>query len=207
MKYLKVFSVILVIAVLGFVIGNQTVNKTNNGQFLGNSNSTVYNTSQQNLSASQNPEITLANPKKLIIPKLNINADIEFVGNDSLGRMDVPKNADNTAWYKLGYRIGQKGNAVLAGHLDKSSGAPAVFYYLNKLAPGDEVKVQDESGKVLNFEVVKNQNYPWNEFPIDLVFGVSDKPMLNLITCDGVFDKTARNYSQRRVVFTRLKQS
>ncbi len=57
-------------------------------------------------------------PKILSIPKLEVNAEIETVGLDNKGAMDVPKNAMNVAWYNLGPKPGEKGNAVMAGHLD-----------------------------------------------------------------------------------------
>lgn len=41
-------------------------------------------------------------PHTLSIPSLNINAEVESVGMDSKGRMDVPKNDFNAAWYNLG---------------------------------------------------------------------------------------------------------
>ena len=71
-------------------------------------------------------------PQTLHIPKINVAAAIEQVGLDTQGRMDVPEDADNVAWYKLGYKPGQKGNAVLAGHYDKETGEPAVFWDISK---------------------------------------------------------------------------
>lgn len=207
MEFLKLFSVLIIFAVIGFAVGSQAVYKKSSAQNPPIPQSANLTLPQDSLTPSPGVELGFENPKELLIPKLDINSAIEFVGNDSLGRMDVPKNADDVAWYKLGYKIGQKGNAVLAGHLDKASGVQAVFYSLKSLREGDLVIVKDANGKVLNFEVVRVQNYPWNGFPIDEVFGASDKPMLNLITCGGVFDKSSLNYSERTVVFTNLKQS
>src|SRR5476649_486493 len=71
-------------------------------------------------------EKVYSRPVFLEIPRFNIIANIESVAMDKEGRMDVPKKAEDVAWYNLGYTPGEKGNAVLDGHLDKSSGAPAV---------------------------------------------------------------------------------
>jgi sortase A len=146
----------------------------------------------------------IALPQTLRIPKINVTANVEEVGLDAQGRMDVPKDADNVGWYKLGYKPGQKGNAVLAGHYDKETGDPAVFWDISKLEPGDKIIVADVQGKEYTFELKKMVKYPYNDFPIKEVFGDADKPMLNLITCQGTWDSTSNNYSHRIVVFAEL---
>lgn len=150
-------------------------------------------------------EVVAAIPQNLFIPKLNVNAFVEQVGQDAGGKMDVPKEVMNTGWYQLGFKPGESGNAVMAGHLDTVTGAPAVFYNLGQLQIGDQVIVTDINGKNLNFEVVRIQSYPFNQVPLEEVFGPSDKPKLNLITCTGVWNVGSRNYSNRLVVYTELK--
>lgn len=144
----------------------------------------------------------ISKPQTLTIPKINVEAKVEEVGEDKEGKMDVPKGVFNVGWYNLGYKPGERGSAVFAGHLDTVTGAPAVFYYIRNLSPGDEVIVTDQEGKKRVFEVTKVQSYPFNQVPLDLVFGPSDKPKLNLITCVGTWDVGTRNYSERLVVYT-----
>lgn len=143
-------------------------------------------------------------PAHLIIDSLGINAPIESVGMDAQGRMDVPKDADNVAWYNLGFKPGEKGSAVIAGHLDRVSGAPAVFYHLNDLQPGDIVKVQLQNDSVLQFRVINKKAYPSDTLPLEEIFNTQDKSRLNLITCNGTFNQQQKNYSNRLVVFTEL---
>ncbi len=150
------------------------------------------------------PQTQPALPKTFMIPKLNVNVPVEHVGMDSKGAMDVPKNADNVGWYKLGYKVGDKGSAVIAGHFDKVDGSPAVFYNLSHLTPGDEILVKDENGKEYKYQVTKKASYNFDEVPLNEVFASSDKARLNLITCEGVFDKSAKNYSKRTVVYSEL---
>ena len=38
---------------------------------------------------------------------------------------------------------GQIGNAVIAGHLDRKDGSPAIFWGLRQLAVGDSVMVRE----------------------------------------------------------------
>ena len=144
-------------------------------------------------------------PKTINIPKLGINASVESVGLDSAGRMDVPKKWANVAWYNLGYKVGYSGGAaVMSGHLDTSSGAPAVFYNIEKLNPGDEIIVTDTTGAKYKYRVVEKQVYPWDALPLQRIFGSAGTDGLNLITCDGAWDRNARNYSQRMVIYSVL---
>src|SRR5215469_432543 len=69
-------------------------------------------------------------PETISIPKINVNATVESVAMDSQGRMDVPKSGDDTAWYSPGLRPGTNGSAVIDGHYDRVTGAPAVFWNL-----------------------------------------------------------------------------
>ena len=146
-------------------------------------------------------------PQTLTIPSLKVTATVESVGMDSQGRMDVPKNDFNAAWYNLGFKPGDKGSAVIDGHFDRASGAPAVFYELDSLKNGEKIIVSDGNGKTLTFIVTKKVYYPFDAFPLEEVFNTTDKPRLNLITCDGVYDTSTHNYSQRLVIYSELESS
>jgi len=143
-------------------------------------------------------------PQTISIPKINVYAHVESVAMDSQGRMGVPTNPDDTAWYSPGFRPGIKGSAVIDGHLDKVTGAPAVFWNLRQLAPGDKITVSEDNGNSYTFAVDHVVAYPYNQFPLTEVFGDADVPMLNLITCNGIWDKNSKNYSNRLVVYSKL---
>ncbi len=145
-------------------------------------------------------------PKRLSIPKINVLSDVEEVGEDEKGNMDVPKKVENVGWYKFGFKAGQKGSVVLAGHLDDVNGDPAVFWDLNKLEAGDEIILTDEMGKEWTYVVTRNVTYPYDQFPLQEVFAKDDNAYLNLITCEGSFDQSSKNYSHRTVVYSKLSK-
>lgn len=145
-------------------------------------------------------------PARLVIPKLNINTVVEQVTTDASGRMDVPKEDLNVGWWSKGVLPGQQGNSVMAGHFDRKDGSPAVFYELGQLRKGDEIQVIDANDTSKTFRVVRTERFKDREFPLELVFGANSEKYLNLITCDGVFDKNAKNYSDRLVVFAKLEE-
>lgn len=147
---------------------------------------------------------TINSPKRLRIPSISVDAEIESVGMDAKGNMDVPKDSDNAAWYNLGYKPGENGSAVIDGHFDKESGDPAVFYKLSSLTKGDLIEVEQSNGEMLSFRVITSEEYNFDQLPLQKIFNSPGAPTLNLITCDGVFNKSAKNYSQRLVVYAEL---
>jgi len=139
-------------------------------------------------------------PMRLKIPKINIDAAIEYVGISSNGSMGVPNNTTDVGWFRLGPRPGEKGSAVIGGHLNGENGEPGVFANLHKLKEGDKLYIEDDKGTSLAFVVRQSRTY--NSGYADNVFNQNDSAHLNLITCDGVWDETKKDYNKRLVVFT-----
>ncbi|MEJ7654972.1 MAG: class F sortase [Chloroflexia bacterium] len=103
---------------------------------------------------------------------------------------------------RAGLPAGQPGNSVLAGHLDSTTG-PAVFYKLDQIKVGD-MPVVDKDNRSIQFRVTKSQVYYNDEAPLYEIFGPSDESHLNLITCDGAFDRNSKEYDRKLVVFSVL---
>ncbi|UXH42445.1 class F sortase [Rossellomorea vietnamensis] len=143
-------------------------------------------------------------PATIEIPAIDVSTSIEAVGLKENGEMAVTESFETTAWYEGGYKPGEPGNAVIGGHVDSRNG-PAVFYKLNKLSKGDEIIVKNKEGEKRTFVVMEKKEYPWDDAPLKSIFGYSPASSLNLITCTGDFDHSARNYSKRLVVYTELK--
>ncbi len=142
-------------------------------------------------------------PAQLSIPAINVDAKVEHVGQLPDGQMDVPKDENNVGWYQPGAKPGERGNAVLAGHVDNKTG-PSVFFHLGDLEAGDLVTVTNEHGLAYDFEVNAVESYPRNNAPLEKVFGTSSKSSLNLITCTGTYDRDAGTHEERMVVYTTL---
>lgn len=143
-------------------------------------------------------------PTQLTIPKLGIDAPVEFLSVDKTGAMEEPKGTDSVGWFAPGTVPGEEGSAVIAGHLDSLTG-PAIFYELNNLSIGDRIIVTNKKGEKLVFVVKDKQTYKDSEFPLQTVFSKRGGRYLNLITCAGSFDRTIKRYSDRVVIFTELE--
>jgi sortase A len=141
-------------------------------------------------------------PVRLKIPDINVNADIKYTGFASDGVMDAPNGPDDVVWFEFGPRPGDGGSAVIAGHYGHwKNGGGSVFDDLSKLKPGDKIYVEDEKGATIVFVARENRSYDPDEDASDVFNSNDGKPHLNLITCEGVWDKISESYSERLVVF------
>lgn len=149
-------------------------------------------------------------PAHLQIPAIHVDASIMGVGKTATGIMDAPVSKvynspywSKVFWYDVGAAPGQSGNSVIAGHVNRVGGDPAVFWSLDKLQPGDKVTIVTNAGTVINYMVNRVVRFPANypgQDAVNAVFGPTTGKHLNLITCSGVW--TGSGYDERLVVFT-----
>ncbi|MGG1686679.1 sortase domain-containing protein [Pseudalkalibacillus sp. NRS-1564] len=144
-------------------------------------------------------------PVQVEIPAIDVKAPVENVGILENGQMGVPEDINKVGWFEPGFKPGTKGNAVLAGHVDSKTG-PAIFFYLEKLSKGDEIILTDKEGEKMTFVVTGKERYPYNDSPIEKIFGTTDSRTLNLITCVGTFNRSKGTHEERLVVSTELKE-
>jgi len=144
-------------------------------------------------------------PVRLLVPTIGVNAQVEPVGLDAQGRMATPSRADDVAWFQPGAMPGDVGNAVIAGHLDWTTG-PAVFWQLAKLHPGDGLAITRQNGSQVRFVVDSTSTMPFDA-STDRMFTRDGPPSLTLITCSGTWDRQRGTYLQRLVVHASLAPS
>jgi hypothetical protein len=142
----------------------------------------------------------LPDPARIEIPAIGVAAPIVPLGLNRNGTLEVPKRPDDTGWFVDGPEPGERGAAVIAGHVDSHTG-PAVFYHLRALRRGDRIRVVLKSGARVSFVVRGGQEYSKRTFPVKVVYARTERPTLRLITCDGRFDRASHHYVDNYVVF------
>jgi len=141
-------------------------------------------------------------PVRLKIPRIKVDAAIEHVGLTSGGAVEIPKSLANVAWFKLGPRPGNDGNAVINGHYGWwKNGTLGVFNNLAKLKKGDKLYIEDDRGALITFIVRELKTYGPNETATAVFVPNDDKAHLNLVTCTGVWNKISKSYPNRLVIF------
>jgi hypothetical protein len=142
----------------------------------------------------------VAPPARIRIPSIGVDARVVRLGLDAAGALEVPSASGDAGWYVHGPRPGQPGPAVMAGHVDSTSG-PAVFYRLGTLRPRATIRVSRADGTTATFRVHRVERWPKAGFPTRLVYGPTRRPTLRLITCGGAFDRGTGHYVDNTIVF------
>lgn len=140
-------------------------------------------------------------PVRLKIPGIGLDSIVESVGFTSDMSMDIPKNQEDVAWFNLGQRPGEIGNAVIDGHYGWKSKKPSAFDDLYKLRKGDKISIEDDKGAVISFVVRGSIRYDQSASAPDVFVSKDGKSHLNLITCEGQWDEVSKSYPNRLIVF------
>ncbi|MEU5717019.1 class F sortase [Streptomyces sp. NPDC020403] len=138
------------------------------------------------------------------IPSIQVDAPVVDVNLDPAGWIEAPPAQDPNlvGWYQNGIAPGQRGTAVVVGHVDNLAG-PAVFYGLGSLSKGRQVEVERYDGRVAVFEIYGVEVFHKDDFPGARVYGDTGYAELRVITCGGGYTK-AGGYDGNVVVFARL---
>ncbi len=142
-------------------------------------------------------------PKSLNLPSIHTQGFIQKVGVDQHSQIAVPTNIHLAGWFVNTVTPGSLGLSIIDGHLDGYR-LPGIFADIAKLKPGDSIVVELANGLTRKFRVVRVQSLPTSQ-AVSVLFsqtpGISRQ--LNLITCGGVFNKSA-GYDHRVIVMASL---
>ncbi|WP_018530985.1 class F sortase [Streptomyces sp. HmicA12] len=146
-------------------------------------------------------------PDRVRIPSLHVDAPLMGLGLTPAGSLDVPppEKKNLAGWYEAGTRPGERGTAVVAGHVDNAVG-PAVFYGLGALTRGRTIEIDRRDGSVAVFTVDAVEVYEADAFPDKKVYGATKRPELRVITCGGPYSRRT-GYQGNVVVFAHLTGS
>ncbi|MEV7191260.1 class F sortase [Streptomyces sp. NPDC093510] len=143
-------------------------------------------------------------PDRVRIPSIGVDTPLMGLGLTRQGSLDVPppERKNLAGWYEAGTTPGERGTAIVAGHVDNKEG-PAVFYELGALRKGRTIEVRRRDGTVAVFTVDANEVYDAEDFPDEKVYGAAARPELRVITCGGKYSKQT-GYQGNVVVFAHL---
>ncbi|MFF7355987.1 MULTISPECIES: class F sortase [Streptomyces] len=144
-------------------------------------------------------------PTRLVIPKISVDAPFTTLDIGASGQLEPPPAGDTNlvGWYAKGVSPGERGTAVIAGHVDTTTSA-AVFAGLDDLRRGDRFTVQRADGSDAEFVVDSAETFAKDDFPSQRVYADAQRPEVRLITCAGDYDHDVRDYTDNLVVFAHL---
>ncbi len=144
-------------------------------------------------------------PVSVRIPSAGSVSELLHLGLRPDGSLEVPPTHPGApaSWYTGSPAPGERGPAVLLGHVNATDGGPGVFAGLRGLVPGDRIEVVREDGSTAVFAVERGEQYAKNAFPTQDVYGDTPGAELRLITCDG-YDPATGLFDDNYVVYARL---
>ncbi|GGK44611.1 class F sortase [Streptomyces flaveus] len=143
-------------------------------------------------------------PDRVRIPSIRVDAPLTGLGLTPQGGLDVPpaSRRNLAGWYAGGATPGERGTAIVVGHVDNADG-PAVFFRLGALEKADTIEISRRDGTVAVFSVDAVEVYDAHDFPDEKVYGASHEAELRVITCGGGYSE-ATGYRGNVVVFAHL---
>jgi sortase (surface protein transpeptidase) len=150
--------------------------------------------------------MTASRPVRVQIPAIGVDSELMDLGLQADGSLEVPATGFPAGWFTGAPTPGERGPAVIAGHVDWG-GAPGVFAELRDVVAGDEIDVIREDGSTAVFRVREVGQYAKDAFPTAAVYGDLDHAGLRVITCGGDFDHAAQSYVDNTVVFADLERA
>ena len=142
-------------------------------------------------------------PVRLLIPAIGVAAPVLRLGLNADGSAQTPDTVTDVGWFAPGPEPGEKGAALMIGHVDSYRG-PGVFYRLRALRRGDRITVVLRGSRRIHFVVTGATEQSKSRFPTGLVFARTPRPTLRLVTCGGMFDRSTGHYLDNYIVFAHL---
>ncbi len=151
------------------------------------------------------PVLAASAPVSVRIPAVGAESELLHLGLRPDGSLEVPPTHPGApaSWYTSSPTPGERGPAVLLGHVNATDGGPGVFAGLRGIAPGDTVEIARRDGSTAVFVVDRGEQYAKDAFPTRAVYGNTAGAELRLITCDG-YDPATGLFDDNYVVYATL---
>jgi sortase (surface protein transpeptidase) len=142
-------------------------------------------------------------PIRISIPAIGVNARVIRLGLNPDRTIQVPNNLADAGWFQPGPEPGERGAAVIVGHLDSRSGL-GVFYRLRELPVGGVIKIDLRDGTTVRYVVRSMTRVPKSRFPTRRVYAHTSEPTLRLITCAGQLNWSTGHHRDNYIVFATI---
>jgi LPXTG-site transpeptidase (sortase) family protein len=139
-------------------------------------------------------------PVQIKIPDLGIDASIVHMDMGADNILPVPTSGQDVAWYSYGARLGEEGNAILAGHIDWNR-ERGVFWTLRDAQPGQTITLVSSAGRVYEYQVDWAKTFK-EESPdgLETLRSRVGGTTITLVTCTGRYDLQSQSYLDRHIV-------
>ncbi len=151
-------------------------------------------------SAEAEADEQVADPVRVRIPAIGVDAPVGPLEVDETSVLPPPDTDEGTGWWRAGPEPGERGPAVIVGHVDSYQG-PAVFVRLHEMQAGQEILVDRADGTTATFVATRVERHDKDAFPTEAVYDDTPDPQLRLVTCGGDFDRQDRRYLDNIIIY------
>jgi sortase (surface protein transpeptidase) len=145
----------------------------------------------------------MPSPIRVSIPAIGVDARVIRLGLNPDRTIQVPSNLADAGWFQPGPEPGERGAAVVVGHLESRSG-PGVFYRLRELPVGGVIEIQLQDGTTVRFVARSMIRVPKSRFPTKLVYARTKEATLRLVTCAGPLNRSTGHHQDNYIVFATI---
>jgi sortase (surface protein transpeptidase) len=142
-------------------------------------------------------------PIRISIPAIGVDARVIRLGLNPDRTIQVPSNLADAGWFQPGPEPGERGAAVIVGHLESSNG-PGVFHRLRQMRVGGVIEVRLQDRTTLRFVARSMIRVPKSRFPTKLVYARTKEPTLRLVTCAGPLNPSTGHHQDNYIVFATI---
>jgi LPXTG-site transpeptidase (sortase) family protein len=142
-------------------------------------------------------------PKYINIGSLGVFARVVRVGVDTNSQVGTPRNVFDAAWYDGSSKPGQPGAAFIDGHvLGPTKGG--VFAALKNIKVGAKIVITLGDNSKITYRVVATEKVDATKVDMQKVLRSYDstKQGLNLMTCNGTYQRDQESFDKRLIVYT-----
>lgn len=162
----------------------------------------LHDVSVSDVGVPQDLRESIGIPYRIRIPSIGIDSQIESVGVTKDAELEAPLDPLIVGWFALGPRPGQMGSAVIDGHYGWVNKRAAAFDRLSAIRVGSQIFVESKNGNSEVFVVRELRVFGKQENTKPVFFSDDGKSHLNLITCEGKWNKVSQSYAERLVVMS-----
>jgi LPXTG-site transpeptidase (sortase) family protein len=97
------------------------------------------------------------------------------------------------------------GSSLILGHVSGWT-APGIFKQTNRLVPGLQFEVEKGTREVIKYSVTNTEQLPLDQIDMSKILSseVARQQDMKLMTCSDRYNKDARTYEERFVVYDKL---
>ncbi len=158
----------------------------------------------QVLSAQVTPNNPNKMPKKILIPSLGLNSEIEPVGLHNSGKLAQPNNAKAIGWYRFSAPPGENSTVLLSGYRFKES---APLSQAEQLRTGDVVELINQAGSSFWYNVKTIDFYAAGKVPMNSLMTTDEGDRVVIVINNGTILADSGEYSERVVIVAELNKN